>query len=116
MAAPAACEHRAWAYAQSGRRALMLSNPIPVACLVSLLSFGTAAAQAPTGVLKVVPSADVAELDPARASNQIGRIYSQMVFDTLFALDHTLSPRPMMVEHESISEDRLTYTFTLRSG
>lgn len=85
-------------------------------CLVSLLCFGTAAAQTPTEVLHVVPSADVGELDPARAANQIGRIYAQMVFDTLYALDHTLSPRPMMVEHETISQDRLTYTFTLRPG
>jgi peptide/nickel transport system substrate-binding protein len=94
----------------------MLSRSIRAAGLVSLLCIGTAAAQAPTEVLKVVPSADVAELDPARAGNQIGRIYSQMVFDTLFALDHTLSPQPMMVEHETISPDRLTYTFTLRPG
>ena len=67
-------------------------------------------------VLKVVPSADVAELDPTRAANQIGRIYSQMVFDTLFALDHTLSPKPMMVESEAVSPDKLTYTLTLRPG
>jgi peptide/nickel transport system substrate-binding protein len=93
----------------------MSSNPLRAAFLSGLLCLGTAAAaQAPTQVLKVVPSADVAELDPARAANQIGRIYSQMVFDTLYALDHTLSPKPMMVDKETISEDRLTYTFTLR--
>ena len=61
-----------------------------------------------------MPSADVAELDPARAANQIGRIYSQMVFDTLFALDQSLSPKPLMVDKEVISPDRLTYTFSLR--
>ena len=73
-------------------------------------------AQAPANVLEVVPSADVAELDPARAANQIGRIYSQMVFDTLFALDQSLSPKPLMVDKEVISPDRLTYTFSLRQG
>src|SRR5215469_14793852 len=31
-------------------------------------------AQAPAKVLEVVPSADAAELDPAHAANQIGRI------------------------------------------
>jgi len=72
--------------------------------------------QAPMKVLKVVPSADVAELDPTRAANQIGRIYSQMVFDSLFALDHTLSPKPMMVEREEVSPDGLTYRMTLRPG
>src|SRR5271163_2789638 len=76
----------------------------------------TAWAQTPTTVLKVAPSADVQELDPTRGRNLISRIYSQMVFDTLFALDHTLSPKPMMVDHEAVSDDRLTYTFTLRAG
>jgi peptide/nickel transport system substrate-binding protein len=80
------------------------------------LAGASASAQSSAKVLKVVPSADVAELDPTRASNQIGRIYSQMVFDTLFALDGTLSPKPMMVDKENVSADRLTYTFTLRSG
>ncbi len=84
----------------------LLAVPLVLAC---------AGARAET-VLKVVPSADLAELDPTRAANQIGRIYSQMVFDSLFALDHTLSPKPMMVESEEVSPDRLTYTFTLRPG
>ena len=47
---------------------------------------GTALAQVPAKVLKVAPSADVQELDPTRGRNLISRIYSQMVFDTLFAL------------------------------
>jgi peptide/nickel transport system substrate-binding protein len=77
---------------------------------------GTSWAQAQSKVLRVAPSADVQELDPTRGRNLISRIYSQMVFDTLFALDHTLSPKPMMVDREAISADSLTYTFTLRSG
>jgi peptide/nickel transport system substrate-binding protein len=84
--------------------------------LVSIAAVAPAAAQSSAKVLKVVPSADVAELDPTRAANQIGRIYSQMVFDTLYALDQNLSPKPMMVDKESISQDGLTYTFTLRTG
>ena len=80
------------------------------------LATSFAHAQTPLKVLKVAPSADVAELDPTRAANQIGRIYAQMVFDSLFALDHTLSPKPMMVEKEVVSDDSLTYTLTLRPG
>jgi peptide/nickel transport system substrate-binding protein len=82
------------------------------AMLAALLA-GAAPARAET-VLKVVPSADLGELDPDLAANLIGRTYAQMVFDTLFALDHTMSPKPMMVGSESISPDRLTYRFTLR--
>jgi peptide/nickel transport system substrate-binding protein len=85
-------------------------------CALLCISAGFVSAQPSSKVLRVVPSADVAELDPARAANQIGRIYSQMVFDTLFALDGTLSPKPMMVAQEKISPDGLTYTFTLRPG
>ena len=96
----------------------MSSNQLAALCVCGLLCVAGApvCAQAPTKVLEVVPSADVAELDPARAANQIGRIYSQMVFDTLFALDQSLSPKPMMVDKEVISPDRLTYTFSLRPG
>jgi peptide/nickel transport system substrate-binding protein len=67
-------------------------------------------------VLRVVPSADVSELDPTMGANLISRVYSQMVFDTLFALDSHLAPQPMMVDRESVSADHLTYTFTLRTG
>lgn len=66
--------------------------------------------------LRVVPSADISELDPTRGSNLVSRIYAQMVFDTLFALDGKLAPQPMMVESTEISPDRLTYRFTLRPG
>ncbi len=83
---------------------------------VAAMGLAATTAQAQQKVLHVVPSADVAELDPTRAANQIGRIYSQMVFDTLFALDHTLSPKPMMVDKEDVSADGLTYTFTIRPG
>src|ERR1700693_2387733 len=99
-------------------RGRMSSGSLAVLSLCGLLCVaGTpVCAQAPTNVLEVVPSADVAELDPTRAANQIGRIYSQMVLYTLFALDQSLSPKPMMVDKEVISPDRLTYTFSLRPG
>lgn len=77
---------------------------------------GPTAAQDSNRVLRVVPSADVSELDPTRGANLISRIYSHMVFDTLFALDKNLAPQPMMVEKNTLSNDGLTYTFTLRSG
>lgn len=85
---------------------------LALACMLS----GPAQAATDKRVLRVVPSADLSELDPTRGSNLISRIYEQMVFDTLFALDSTLSPKPMMVDRESISDDGLVYTFTLRPG
>ncbi|MGG5823228.1 ABC transporter substrate-binding protein [Falsiroseomonas sp. HW251] len=73
-----------------------------------------AAAQGNSRVLRVVPSADLAELDPTRGPNLVARIYQQMVFDTLFAFDSNLQPRRMMVEDHGVSADGLTYRFTLR--
>lgn len=91
--------------------------PLAIVMLIAITAWPAATrAEGATGILKVVPSADVAELDPTRAANQIGRIYAQMVFDTLFALDHALSPKPMMVDTESISADSLRHTYTLRDG
>ena len=84
--------------------------------LALALSTGTAAAQVDRKVLRVVPSADPAELDPTQGLNLISRIFAQMVFDTLFALDSHLAPKPMMVDREQVSPDGLTYTFTLRPG
>ena len=39
-----------------------------------------------------------------------------MVYDTLFALDDKLVPRPQMVDKWEVSPDKLTWTFTLRDG
>ena len=80
------------------------------------LLMSPASAQPAGRTLRVVPSADVSELDPTRGSNLVSRVYAQMVFDTLYALDKALTPQPMMVEREAVSADGLTYTFTLRSG
>ncbi len=48
-------------------------------------------------VLRVVPSADLTQLDPGFASIVITRIYGLMVFETLFAWDSRLQPKPQMV-------------------
>ena len=87
-----------------------------VAAIAMLCLAGGAKAEDSTRVLRVVPSADVAELDPTHGPNAIARVYGNMVFDTLFALDHTMTARPMMVDQETVSPDGLTYTFTLRQG
>jgi peptide/nickel transport system substrate-binding protein len=67
------------------------SFPFIVASMLGLTA-AAASAQTPTKILHVVPSADVAELDPTRAANQ------------------------MMVESETVSGDGLTYRMTLRPG
>jgi peptide/nickel transport system substrate-binding protein len=39
-----------------------------------------------------------------------------MIYDTLFALDETMTLQPQMVSQWEVSDDRLTYTFELRDG
>ncbi|GIT24157.1 MAG: hypothetical protein CM1200mP41_02010 [Gammaproteobacteria bacterium] len=39
-----------------------------------------------------------------------------MVYDTLIAMDGDLNPQPQMLEGWDVSDDGLTYTFTLRDG
>lgn len=88
-----------------------------LAAVPLLTGFATPAPAADAShTLRVIPSADLSDLDPTQGLAQISRIYAQMVFDTLFALDHTLAPKPMMVESEQISADHLTYRYTLRPG
>ena len=87
-----------------------------VAAFGCLVAAAPAMAQDNNRILRVVPSADVSELDPTRGANLISRIYSHMVFDTLYALDKDLAPQPMMVDKRTLSDDGLTYSFTLRSG
>ncbi|HVZ46604.1 MAG TPA: ABC transporter substrate-binding protein [Ramlibacter sp.] len=85
-----------------------------IAACIALVSH-VALAQAPQKVLNVI-SQDLNELDPTQGSNRIARVYSQMVFDTLFALDGKLAPQPMMVERFTTSADGLVRTYTLRKN
>jgi peptide/nickel transport system substrate-binding protein len=94
----------------------MKPSHLAVVALLLTLCAGSAIAQDAHRVLRVVPSADPAVLDPTRGMNLIARTFAQAVFETLFALDSHLVPRPMMVEREDVSPDGLNYTFTLRRG
>lgn len=55
-------------------------------------------------------------LDPIMTTAYMSRNHGYMVFDTLYALDSDLVPQPQMVESHTVSDDGLTYRFTLREG
>ena len=59
---------------------------------------------------------DLKIVDPIWTTAYISRNYGYMVYDTLFALDEKLEIQPQMVDSYEISDDNLTYTFTLRDG
>jgi peptide/nickel transport system substrate-binding protein len=71
-----------------------------------------AAAQA----LRLVPHADLANFDPVWSAAYIARNAGLLVWDMLYGVDNTLTPRRQMVEAEEVSADGLTWTFRLRPG
>jgi peptide/nickel transport system substrate-binding protein len=80
------------------------------------LPTGAAVAAAPGTTLYFIAQADLRVLDPIWTTATITRNYGYMVYDTLFALDSHFKPQPQMVDRWTLSNDRLTYTFTLRDG
>ena len=79
----------------------------------ALLASGTAYAET---VIKLVPQADLKNLDPIWTTASITNNHGYMVYDTLFAFDEKLKVQPQMVDTWKVSKNRLVYTFTLRSG
>ena len=67
-------------------------------------------------VLRVAPHADLKNLDPIWTTAYITRNHGYMVYDTLIAMDGELNPQPQMLEGWDVSDDGLTYLFTLRDG
>src|SRR5258708_30826149 len=66
--------------------------------------------------LRFIPYADLSVLDPHWTPVIVTRNFGYMVYDTLFAVDHNFKPQPQMVANWTISEDQLTWEFTLRDG
>jgi len=67
-------------------------------------------------VLRVVPHADLKNVDPIWTTAYITRNHGYMVYDTLFAVNEKGEVQPQMVGAYSLSDDGLTWTFTLRDG
>ena len=66
--------------------------------------------------LKVSLHSDLKIIDPIWTTALISTHHGFMIYDTLFALDEKLTVRPQMVDAWTVSEDKLTWTFTLRDG
>jgi peptide/nickel transport system substrate-binding protein len=66
--------------------------------------------------LRLVPHADLANFDPVWSPAYIPRNAGLLVWDMLYGIDNTLTPRRQMVEAEEVSADGLTWMFRLRPG
>ncbi|MBT6277099.1 MAG: ABC transporter substrate-binding protein, partial [Chromatiales bacterium] len=85
---------------------------LPLAAAAMMAAGGASAEK----VLRVVPHADLKNLDPIWTTAYITRNHAYMVYDTLFAVDENLKIQPQMVDTWSVSDDGTVYTFKLRSG
>ncbi|MBR0929727.1 ABC transporter substrate-binding protein [Bradyrhizobium sp. CCBAU 53351] len=65
--------------------------------------------------ITAVMHSDLRILDPIFTSAYISRDHGYMVYDTLIATDSNFKIQPQMADWK-ISDDKLTYTFTLRDG
>jgi peptide/nickel transport system substrate-binding protein len=83
------------------------------AALVALAAQATAQDRT---TLRAVTAGELSSLDPVWTTAALTRYYSFMVYDTLFGIDAEQRIHPQMVDRVAISDDKLTYTFTLRPG
>ena len=67
-------------------------------------------------VLRVAPETLSRILDPHFTTSFTTRDLGYLIYDTLFAVDENFEPKPQMVESYTVSPDKLTYVFVLRSG
>lgn len=69
-----------------------------------------------TRVLKFIPQADLAVLDPVWTTAYITRTHGMMVFDTLYGANAAFEPTPQMVAGHQTSSDGKEWKLTLRDG
>ncbi|MBN8926717.1 MAG: ABC transporter substrate-binding protein [Rhodospirillales bacterium] len=67
-------------------------------------------------VLRFIPQANLANLDPIWTTQYVVRNGSLLIWDTLYGVDDQLTPKPQMVESHEASADAKTWTFKLRPG
>ncbi|MDJ0389123.1 ABC transporter substrate-binding protein [Roseomonas sp. E05] len=73
-------------------------------------------AQGKARVLRFVPEGNLANPDPVWTTTTIARNHGAMIWDMLYGLDASFQPQPQMVAGHELSDDRLTWRFTLRDG
>jgi peptide/nickel transport system substrate-binding protein len=67
-------------------------------------------------LLRFIPQADLAILDPIWTAGYVTRNHGLMVFDTLYGLDSHVQAHPQMVAGHRVEDDGKTWVLTLRDG
>ena len=84
-----------------------------LAASTAIVPAGTALAQ--ESEIVAVMHSGLRVLDPIITTAHITRNHGYMIYDVLLGQDENFTPQPQMAEF-SVSDDGLTYTFTLRDG
>lgn len=87
-------------------------NRLTATLLASTVLAGTAGAET---TVKAVMHSGLRVLDPVITTAHITRNHAYMIYDVLIAQDSNFQPQPQMADW-AVSDDQLTYTFTLRDG
>ena len=74
------------------------------------------AAPSKSRVLKFIPQADLAVLDPIWTTAYVTRNHAYLVFDTLYGWDARFEAKPQMVEGHTVENDGKEWRLTLRHG
>src|SRR5690242_2059423 len=82
---------------------------------LALVAGSTPQAAAAGKTITAVMHSDLRIIDPGFTTAYITRDHGYMVYDTLLATDANFKVQPQMADW-TISDDKLTYTFTLRDG
>lgn len=67
-------------------------------------------------VLRFVPQAALANIDPIATLSGVAVNHGYYVWDTLYGIDAQMRPQPQMAEGHSVSDDGLRWTIRLREG
>jgi peptide/nickel transport system substrate-binding protein len=95
------------------RRRDFLRTTTGAATLLAAPRIGRAA---DSKVLRFVPQANLANLDPIWTTQYVVRNGSTLIWDTLYGVNDQLEPQPQMVEAHEVTPDFKTWTFRLRPG
>ena len=86
------------------------------AAAAATLSAPNIARGASSKVLRFIPQADLAVLDPVWTTAYVTRNHGLMVFDSLFGLDIDYRPHPQMLKGYTTAPDGKAWTLILRDG
>jgi peptide/nickel transport system substrate-binding protein len=99
----------------SGWSRLASVSKIALPAIALSVALAMPAKAAGVKTITAVMHSDLRVIDPGFTTAYITRDHGYMVYDTLLATDSSFKVQPQMAEWK-VSDDRLTYTFTLRDG